>query len=188
MADDLPALDVRDGEEWRAWLQARHAVSPGVWLVFHKRHTGRESVSYEAAVCQALCFGWIDSLVRRLDDDRYARKFTPRNPRSNWSATNRRRWLELRSEGLLAAPGLAMAPADLMPPQAAAPVIPELPDYVAAAFRAEPQAWRFFRSLAPTHRRRFVTWIHTAKRPATRQRRIRESLALLAAGRKLGLR
>ena len=186
MADDLPELDVRDGDEWRAWLEAHHAVSPGIWLVFHKRHTGRETVSYEAAVCQALCFGWIDSLVRRLDDDRYVRKFTPRKPRSNWSATNRRRWLGLRSEGLLAAAGLATAPADLIP--SPAQVVPELPDYIAAAFRAEPQAWRFFQALAPTHRRRFVTWIHTAKRPATRQRRIRESLALLAAGRKLGLK
>ena len=135
-AERLPALDVRDGEEWRAWLQAHHAVSAGVWLVFHKRHTGRESVSYEAAVCQALCFGWIDSLVRRLDDDRYARKFTPRKPRSNWSATNRRRWLGLRREGLLAAAGLAAAPAALLPAAAPAPLIPELPDYVAAAFRA----------------------------------------------------
>ena len=187
-AEKLPALDVRDGEEWRAWLEAHHAVSPGIWLIFHKRHTGRETVSYEAAVCQALCFGWIDSLVKRLDDDRYIRKFTPRKPRSNWSATNRRRWLGLRSEGLLAAAGLATAPADLIPPPGPAPIVPELPEYIAAAFRAEPQAWRFFRALAPTHRRRFVTWIHTAKRPATRQRRIRESIALLASGRKLGLR
>ena len=186
MADDLAALDVRDGDEWRAWLQAHHAVSPGVWLVFHKRHTGRDSISYEAAVCQALCFGWIDNLVRRLDDDRYTRKFTPRRPRSNWSDANRRRWLELRRDGLLAAAGLAMAPAELS--QAPPPEIPELPAYVAAAFGAEPKAWQFFRALTPTHRRRFVTWIHAAKRPATRQRRIRESIALLAAGRKLGLR
>ena len=169
VAERLPALDVRDGEEWRAWLAAHHAVSPGVWLVFHKRHTGRESVSYDAAVCQALCFGWIDSLVKRRDDDRYVRKFTPRRARSNWSAANRRRWLGLRSEGLLAAAGLAASPADLLPAPAPAPMVPELPEYIAAAFRAEAQAWRFFRSLAPTHRRRFVTWIHTARRPATRR-------------------
>ncbi len=186
MADDLPALDVPDGDEWRVWLEAHHAASRGVWLVFHKRHTGRESISYEAAVSQALCFGWIDSLVRRLDDDRYARKFTPRQPRSNWSAANRGRWLELRRDGLLAAAGLAMAPTDLV--QSPPPAIPELPAYIAAAFRAEPRAWQFFRALAPTHRRRFVTWIHTARRPATRQKRIRESIVLLGAGRKLGLK
>ena len=70
MTTDLTTLDVRDGDAWRAWLQAHHAASPGVWLVFHKRHTGVTCISYEASVRQALCFGWIDSLVRRLDDGR----------------------------------------------------------------------------------------------------------------------
>ena len=186
MAKDLATLDLREGEEWRAWLSENHGTSPGVWLVFHKRHTGVACVAYDAAVRQALCFGWIDSLVRRLDDDRYIRKFTPRNPRSNWSPSNRRRWIELREDGLLAAAGLARVPIDLVP--APAPAIPELPDYIAAAFSAQPRAWHNFRSLAPTNRRRFVTWIHTAKRPATRQKRIRESITLLTAGKKLGLK
>ena len=186
MTTDLTTLDIRDGDAWRAWLQAHHAASPGVWLAFHKRHTGVTCISYEASVRQALCFGWIDSLVRRLDDSRYARKFTPRKPRSNWSATNRRRWIELKEDGLLADAGLAAAPTDLgaTPP----PEIPVLPAYIAAAFRAEPKAWRFFEQLAPTYRRHFVAWIHTAKRPATREKRIREATAMLAAGRKLGLK
>ena len=186
MAKDLATLDLRDGEAWRAWLADNHAASPGIWLVFHKRHTGVACISYEAAVRQALCFGWIDSLVRRLDDERYVRKFTPRNPRSNWSPSNRRRWIELRDDGLLADAGLTVAPTDIrgMPK----PAIPELPNYIATAFRAEPRAWRYFQSLAPTYRRHFVAWIHTAKRPATREKRIRESIALLSAGRKLGLK
>ena len=186
MPADLRTLELPDGAAWRAWLEAHHAASPGVWLVFCKRHTGAASISYEAAVRQALCFGWIDSLVKRLDDSRYARKFTPRKPRSNWSATNRRRWIELGEDGLLAAAGLAAAPSGPRP--APRPEIPELPVYIAAAFRAEPRAWRFFRQLAPTYRRHFVAWIHTAKRQATRDKRIRESIALLAAGRKLGLK
>ena len=186
MAKDLETLDFRNGEAWRAWLAAHHATSPGVWLLFHKRHTGVECISYEAAVRQALCFGWIDSLVRRLDEDRYVRKFTPRKPRSVWSPSNRRRWVELEESGLLAAAGLAAAPTDLRP--APPPVVPELPDYIAAAFQAEPQAWHHFQALARTHRRQFVGWIHTAKRPATRAKRIRESIALLTAGKKLGLK
>ena len=186
MSDDLRTLELRDGEAWRAWLQAHHAASPGVWLVFHKRHTGVTCISYEASVRQALCFGWIDSLVRRLDEARYARKFTRRKTRSNWSPSNRRRWTELREDGLLAAAGLAAPPTDLRPEPR--PEIPELPAYIAAAFLAEPRAWRFFQQLAPTYRRHFVAWIHTAKRQATREKRIRESIALLAAGRKLGLK
>jgi uncharacterized protein YdeI (YjbR/CyaY-like superfamily) len=186
MAKTLTTLDLRTRDQWRRWLAKHHASSPGIWLVRHKQHTGVASMSYEDLVREALCFGWIDSLVRRLDDERYAIKVTPRKPASRWSATNRRRWNELEAAGRLAAPGRAAAPtADSYAPH---PPIPELPAYVAAAFKANPGAWRYFRSLAPTYRRHFVAWIHTARRPETRERRIRESVALLAAGRKLGLK
>jgi uncharacterized protein YdeI (YjbR/CyaY-like superfamily) len=143
-------------------------------------------MTYEDLVCEALCYGWVDSLVRRLDDHRYAIKVTPRKPTSNWSESNRKRWKALQAEGLLAPPGLAAAPTTKT--YAARPTVPELPAYVAAAFRANRKAWQFFQELAPTYRRRFVVWIHMAKRPETRQKRIRESITLLAAGRKLGLK
>jgi uncharacterized protein YdeI (YjbR/CyaY-like superfamily) len=155
-----------------------------VWLVYFKDHTGVESVPYEDSVCEALCFGWIDSLIKRLDNDRYARKFTPRKPSSKWSESNRKRWAELEKTGLIAAAGRAAAPGDKT---SAPPKIPDLPGYVAKALKANPKAWRFFRGLAPSHRRQFVAWIHMAKRPETRKKRIRESVDLLAAGKKLGL-
>ncbi len=141
---------------------------------------------YEDLVREALCFGWVDSLVKRLDDDRYAIKVTPRKPTSKWSDINRTRWKELEAAGILAAAGLAAAPTGNR--YAARPAIPQLPSYVAKAFRTNPSAWRYFQTLAPTYRRNFVVWIHTAKRPETRAKRIRESIALLAAGRKLGLK
>ena len=141
---------------------------------------------YEDAVREALCFGWIDSLIKRLDDDRYVVKVTRRQPTSKWSDINRRRWMELKAAGLLTSAGLAAAPTEnTYRPR---PVIPDLPNYIAKAIRANAKAWKFFRGLAPTYRRDFVVWIHTAKRPDTRARRIRESLALLAAGKKLGLK
>ena len=140
----------------------------------------------EDAACEALCFGWIDSLIKRLDDDRYAVKVTPRRPSSKWSDVNRRRWKELKAAGLLTAAGLAAAPTgNSYKPR---PVIPELPDYIAKAIQANAATWKFFRELSPRNRRNFVVWIHTAKRADTRQRRIRESLALLAAGKPLGLK
>jgi Uncharacterized protein conserved in bacteria len=160
--------------------------SPGVWLVFHKAHTGVKSVPYEDAVREALCFGWIDSLVKRLDGDRYVRKVTPRQPTSNWSDINRNRWQELKSAGLLTSVGLAAAPTNNT--YAPRPVVPNLPVYIAKALKANSKAWEFFRKLAPTYRRDFVVWIHTAKRPGTRERRIRESIALMAGGKKLGLK
>ena len=186
MPTELTMLEVRTRPQWRAWLEKHHASSPGVWLVFHKEHTGLKSIPYEDTVREALCFGWIDSLIKRLDDDRYARKFTPRKPTSKWSDINRQRWTELERAGLLAAAGLAAAPTNNT--YAAKPAIPEMPAYIAKAFKANPKAWEFFHTLAPSFRRHFVVWIHTAKQAETRERRIRESIARLAAGKKLGLK
>jgi len=141
---------------------------------------------YEDVVCEALCFAWIDSLVKRLDDDRFAIKVTPRKPTSNWSDINRKRWRRLEADGRLAAPGLAAAPsANRYAPR---PKIPLLPAYIARAFRQSPRAWRHFQALAPTYRRDYVVWIHMAKRTETRERRIGEALRLLTAGKKLGLK
>jgi uncharacterized protein YdeI (YjbR/CyaY-like superfamily) len=186
MAADLPTLDIRTVDRWRAWLRQHHAASAGVWLIFHKDHTGVPSIPYEDFVRQALCFGWIDSLIKRLDDERFARKVTPRKPSSKWSAINRKRWAELKKSGELEAPGLAAAPTANS--YGAKPTIPDLPPYIAKAFKANAKAWQTFQSLAPTYRRHFVVWIHIAKRPETRDRRLRASIALLASGQKLGLK
>ena len=183
---DLITLDIRTRDRWRRWLATHHASSAGVWLVRHKQHSGVTSMPYEDLVREALCFGWVDSLVKRLDDDRYAIKVTPRKPTSKWSDINRRRWNELKAAGLLAAPGLAAAPTGNR--YAPRPRIPQLPAYLAKAIKTNLKAWRHFQSLAPTYRRDFVVWIHTAKRPETRKKRIRESIELLAAGKKLGLK
>ena len=186
MAVDLIPLDMRTRADWRRWLAKHHASSPGIWLIRHKQHVGVESMPYEDVVCEALCFGWIDSLIKRLDDNRYAIKVTPRKPTSKWSDLNRRRWKQLKAAGLLAAPGLAAAPtANAYAPR---PKIPELPAYIAKALKTNPSAWQHFQALAPRQRRDFVVWIHIAKRPETREKRIRESIELLAAGKKLGLK
>ena len=186
MAGNLITVDVRTRAAWRQWLARNHASSPGIWLVRHKQHSGVKSMPYEDVVCEALCFGWIDSLIKRLDDDRYAIKVTPRKPTSKWSDINRKRWKQLKAAGLLASPGLSAAPtANSYVPR---PAIPELPAYIAEAFKANRKAWQHFQALARTNRRDFVVWIHTAKRPETRVKRIRESIERLAAGKKLGLK
>ena len=186
MVSELITLDVRNRQRWRTWLAKHHASSPGVWLVFHKAHTGVEPIPYADTVHEALCFGWIDSLIKRLDDDRYLRKFTPRQPKSKWSDINRMRWMALKEAGLLTAAGLAAAPTDNS--YTSRPPIPDLPSYIARALKQNPKAWQFFQSLAPTYRRHFVGWIHSAKRQETRGKRIRESVELLTAGKKLGLK
>ena len=186
MVPELITLDVRNRQRWLTWLAKHHTSSPGIWLVRHKQHTGVKSMPYEDLVREALCFGWVDSLIKRLDDDRYAIKVTPRKPTSKWSDINRKRWVELKTAGLLTSAGLAAAPTkNTYAPRS---VIPNLPVYIAKALKADPKAWQHFRGLAPTYRRNFVVWIHTAKRPETREKRIRESIALLTAGKKLGLK
>jgi uncharacterized protein YdeI (YjbR/CyaY-like superfamily) len=186
MAAELETLEFNTRQKWHSWLSKNHASSPGIWLVFHKDHTGVKSIPYEDSVREALCFGWIDSLVKRLDDERYARKFTPRKPTSKWSDINRQRWKELEAASLLTPAGIAAAPTKNR--YGERPAIPDLPPYIAKALKAEPKAWRFFQELAPSSRRHFVAWIHTAKQEETRQKRIRESIALLAARKKLGLK
>jgi len=186
MPNVLPNLEMATRQRWRAWLEKHHISSAGVWLVFYKAHTGRKSIPYEDAVREALCFGWIDSLIKRLDDERYALKITPRKPTSKWSDLNRRRWRELDAAGLLAPSGQAAAPTEHR--YAPKPTIPELPGYIARAIRQNAKAWEAFKVLAPSHRRNYVVWIHMAKRPETREARIKESIELLAAGKKLGLK
>jgi uncharacterized protein YdeI (YjbR/CyaY-like superfamily) len=186
MAGDLITLDVRTRMDWRRWLAKHHASSPGIWLLRHKPNTGVTSLPYEDLVGEALCFGWVDSLIKRVDANRYAIKVTPRQSTSKWSDINRRRWKQLKAAGRLAAPGLAAGPTSNR--YAPRPSIPDLPAYVAKVLKTNRRAWHHFQALAPTHRRDFVVWIHLARRPETRERRIRESIELLAAGKKLGLK
>lgn len=178
---------VRTRQEWRDWLQEHHGSESEIWVVFPKRHTGLAGISYDDAVEEALCFGWIDSLVRRLDEDRFARKFTPRKSNSRWSTSNRRRYAELKSQGLLAAPGLGRAPTSRSgdAPQRSVSVIPP---YIEKQLRANARAWAKFEQMAPSHRRAYIGWIDSAKKQETKEKRLREAVRLLAAGKKLGLK
>lgn len=100
-------LHASNRDAWRAWLDRHHETEQEIWLVFYKKHTGKPGVSYEDAVEEALCFGWIDSIVRRIDDERYAQKFGPRKANSKWSESNKRRVRKMMEEGKMTAAGLA---------------------------------------------------------------------------------
>ena len=183
----LRTLDIRTRSQWRTWLRAHHRSESDVWLVFYKRHTAQESISYDDAIEEALCFGWIDSLIRRLDDDRYARKFTPRTPDSRWSTVNRQRYADLKARGLLAAAGLERAPTSRSG-DAPRLSVSALPPYIEQGLKADASAWEHFEHLAPSYRRAYIGWIDSAKREETKARRLREAVSLLAAGQKLGLK
>jgi len=184
----MKTLRVRGPGQWRDWLRKHHASESEVWLVFYKRHTGTVSIDYKDALDEALCFGWIDSLIRRLDDDRYARKFTPRRPESRWSAVNRKRYAQLRAAGRLRPPGIARAPTRRSAEPRRMKLPSKLPGSMQKALRENPAAGRTWRALPPGQRRLYCAWIESAKREETKQRRLEEATRLLNAGKVLGLK
>ena len=184
----MKTLDARTAAEWRKWLAEHHDSESEVWLIFHRRDTGQEAIAYDDAVCEGLCFGWIDSLIKRLDDARYARKFTPRKPGSRWSTANRKRYTRLRASGRLMPAGLKLAPTDRNGDAPSRQSLLKTPAYIMHAFRSEPAAWSYFQKLAPSYRRLYIGWIDSAKQEETKKRRLREAIGLLAAGKKLGLK
>ncbi len=186
-AKAIRLIEMRTRQEWRKWLQEHHRSEAEVWLMFRKPHRGLQSISYDDAVEEALCFGWIDSLVKRLDETLYARKFTPRRADSRWSTINRRRYEGLKARGLLAPAGLERAPTNRSG-DAPRPSVSAIPPYIERRLRTVPRAWAFFQELAPSLQRTYIGWIDSAKREETKEKRLSEALRLHEAGKKLGLK
>jgi uncharacterized protein YdeI (YjbR/CyaY-like superfamily) len=189
----MKTFDARTPDRWRQWLAKNHASESEVWLIFHKKHTGTPSIEYNDALDAALCYGWIDSLVKRIDDNRYARKFTPRKPDSNWSSINVKRYNELKAAGALAAPGIARNPdgqrvVDGPSPDSLPADFATYTEEALKGIKHDRRAWTSFEALPPSHRRRYIGWIAMAKRAETRQSRLREAIALLRHGKTLGLK
>lgn len=180
----------RTTTEWHDWLAKQHDSAAEVWLVFHKKHTGVASIAYSDALDEALCFGWVDSLVKRLDDRRYAIKFTPRRADSRWSDANRKRYAALEVSGRLEPAGRERPPTNRTyaprPPRLELPA--KLPPYITAALKKRPAALKCFEALEPEQRRRYVAWIESAKREETKGRRLKEAIRLLSEGKQLGLK
>jgi uncharacterized protein YdeI (YjbR/CyaY-like superfamily) len=182
----MTTLHLTTRAAWRSWLAEHHDRETEIWLVYNKRHTGEPRVEYDDAVEEALCFGWIDSIVRTIDEDRYAQKFTPRKAKSKWSESNLKRFAKLVREGKMTGAGLAKAP-----PQDAAPLPAaddSVPGYIEAALRANDVAWINFTNLAPSYRRLYIRWIEDAKKEETRRKRLAEAVSLLEQNKKLGLK
>jgi uncharacterized protein YdeI (YjbR/CyaY-like superfamily) len=187
--DGRPVMDFAHQEEWRGWLDAHHADSGGVWIRIAKRASGIASVDHDQAVEVALCFGWIDGQVRRVDDDWFMQRFTPRTKRSKWSRLMREKAEELIASEAMRPAGLAeveRARADgrwdvaYEPPSTAT-----VPADLQEALDASPAAAEFFAGLDANNRYAILHRIHDAKRPETRARRIEKFTAMLARGEKI---
>ena len=175
-------LYVTNRDEWRAWLTKHSQSETEVWLVFYKKHTGQPRISYDHAVEEALCFGWIDSIVKRMDDEKFAQKFTPRRDSSKWSALNIGRLRKLIREGRMTDAGLAKVDPAMLREKAQAKPSQEdvrLPRVVEQALKASAKAWKSFQALTPSRRAAYIRLITDAKTEETRERRVREAISRL---------
>ncbi len=187
MADEESILTVADGAAWLAWLGEHHEKSKGVWLRLAKKGTVEPtSLTYDEALDDALCHGWIDGQVRRLDERTYRQRFTPRRARSTWSKRNVGHVERLASEGRMQPAGVAaveQAKADGRWEAAyAGQAAMEVPDDLAAALDAEPAARAMFDTLTSQNRYAILFRIHDAKRADTRAQRIERFVAMLVRG------
>ena len=183
---------VKNRDEWREWLSQNHDKNNGIWLVFYKKHTGKPSLEYDETVEEALCFGWIDSIIKKIDDDKYVRKLTPRKSDSRWSELNKKRIAKLKKQGLMTEAGIVKVKQAKVSGLWDKPDRPQisldLPKELKRALSKNKKAKGFFDQLAPSYQKQFVGWIVVAKRPETKERRLKESIALLEKGEKLGMK
>ena len=178
-------LYVATREEWREWLERNHDRSDGIWLIYYKKGSGNPRVAYDDAVEEALCFGWIDSTAKRVDEEKYAQRFTPRRRGSGWSELNIRRMEKLIKEGLVTEAGLAKFTDPVAQRSTTRDMDNVTPPGFVEALEKKPEALSYFNKLPPSQVKLFYRWINDAKREETKQKRITEAVELLAQGKKL---
>jgi len=189
LADELY---VTNRDDWREWLRKNYETKKEVWLIYYTKHTGKPSISYDDSVEEALCFGWIDNIIKRIDDEKFVRKFTPRKAKSKWSEANKKRARKMIKEGKMTEVGLAKIREAKKTGEwfKTAPAKKELviPPYMKEALAKNEKALENFNDLAKSYKRQYVGWISSAKREATRRRRLAEAISLLEKNEKLGMK
>ena len=170
---------------WRSWLEKNHATSEGVWLIYYRASTGKRQLSWEDAVREALCFGWIDSKVKPIDDERFRQVFTPRKPQSVWSRINKQHVTELIEANLMTEAGLRAVDVakqngawSLLDPVDALIV----PDDLASSLQSSKRAREAYEALSESRKRAVLYSLYSAKRADTRRKRLAETIAALSGG------
>ena len=183
-------LSFQDKDAWRAWLQENHATQKEAWLVILKNHVTKPGVDYEAAVEEAVCFGWIDGIMKGADGDSYFLRFSPRKRGSIWSVSNQRRVERLIAQGKMTEAGMAKVREAQENVEWEAAIRREdtsnLPEDVQEVLIKHPEAQANFEKLPASQKKQFLYWIGSAKTDATRQKRIQEMVKMVANNKRIG--
>ena len=174
-------LYVSDSNKWRNWLEKNHDKKSEIWLIYYKKHTSRASIPYDDAVCEALCFGWIDSTVKGIDSEKYAQRFSPRNPKSKWSEPNVQRVKRLIKMDKMTPAGLAVFKDDSKQDF-------KIPVDVGKILKSDNLAWKNFQKFPKSYQKIRISWIDTArKRPKEFKKRLGYFINLTAKNKKFGI-
>ena len=179
----MKTVYAKDRREWRAWLDKNHSKCGEIWLTYYKKDSGKPRVPYEEAVEEALCFGWIDGKIKKVDEACFAQRFTPRTPRSPWNKANIERAKRLIAEGNMAAAGLA---AFQSKQRRETPVLPtEMPKELETIFRKQSAAWKNYGRFPPYYRRMTAGWVASAKKEETRLGRLEQLIEYSARNERI---
>jgi uncharacterized protein YdeI (YjbR/CyaY-like superfamily) len=190
-AQQVKPIHFRNRQKWRSWLARNHDREKEVWLTYYKKHTRMRGVTHEEAVAEALCFGWIDSKVRAIDDERFMQKYTPRKGDSVWSLINKKVAMRMMREGKMAKAGLATIKAAKKSGRWSSAYTSRwrmaVPPDLKGALMENERAWRHFRDFANTYQNMYVGWVNEAKTEGTRNRRMREVVKRASRNQKPGM-
>lgn len=179
-------------KQWRSWLKQNHNKLNEVWLVYYKKHTGKKRIPYDDAVEEALCYGWIDSTVKRIDDEKFCQKFTPRKKNSNWSESNKKRVRKLLKKNLITKYGMEKINIAKENGKWDEKTVPQKDFEIAEEFvellSQNNKANNNFSSLSPSHKKQYINWISSAKKKETRVRRSQKAIQLLLLNKNLGMK
>jgi len=177
----MKMLYVRDRHQWRKWLKKNGATTKELWLVYYKKRANKPRIPYEDAVEEAICFGWIDGTIKKLDEARFVQKFTPRSLTSRWSEINIARARRMIRAGKMCQQGLAV-----FNPERKYEARPTaLPQKLQAKLERNPRAWRNFQQFPPYYRKMMVVWIASAKKEETQRKRLAELIKTASANQRI---
>lgn len=179
----IKTVYLKNRTQWRLWLEKHSSSKKEVWLLYYKRASGKERVEYADAVEEALCFGWIDGKIKRIDENCFAQRFSPRKPGSRWSQLNVTRAKKMIAAGKMREAGMSVFdPATVV---AKEPLPTMLPAELERKFRAADQAWQKFTAFPPSYQRMTIGWVASAKKPETQAKRLQQLMEFSAKNKKI---